>query len=446
MIDKYGKRCIAAATLLALASTSAPAQAQSADALINKLLEKGILSTDEAKQLKTESNQNFSSAFAAKTGMPAWVKSYKFSGDFRGRFDGIYVSNDNGIDRNRLRYRLRLGVTLDLLDNFEVGLRFGTGEPVNAFGGSPVSGNQTMSGNASKKSLWVNAAYAKWTPLNLVDLKGSLALGKMENPFVFPSATVFARDYMPEGMAAQLSYNIAAKQSLKLNAGGFVLNEVGTSSTDPWLDGAQFRWDAAWNEEISTSFGVTGLAIAGKSRLANTDVPNVNRGNTRNAAGAPMYNFNPIVGDGAFTYTLKQFPGYAGKFPISLTGEYLNNPAAPDNNEAYSAGLAFGKAAKKGQWAISYRWTEIQADAWYEELLECDFGAYYQAPQANSGFTTPAYGTGSNVRGHIVRADYTPFSCFTLSLTWFNTETIHSSPAGSPAGANRIQVDGMWKF
>ena len=77
--------------------------------MINKLVEKGILTTKEAGELKTESSNDFNSAFRAKAGMPDWVTSLKFSGDFRGRFDGIYLDNAAVANRDRLRYRLRFG-------------------------------------------------------------------------------------------------------------------------------------------------------------------------------------------------------------------------------------------------------------------------------------------------------------------------------------------------
>src|SRR2546427_4319372 len=74
---------------------SLSAQAQSAEALINKLVEKGILTQEEAQKLRVESTNDFNRAFTAKTGMAPWVTSLKFGGDFRGRYDGIYQNESN---------------------------------------------------------------------------------------------------------------------------------------------------------------------------------------------------------------------------------------------------------------------------------------------------------------------------------------------------------------
>lgn len=453
MTAKHNHWCRqAAAVSVAIISAASPALGQSEDALINKLLEKGILSAQEAKELKAESNRNFTTTLQNKMGTPDWVTAWKFGGDFRGRFDGIYGENDAQVDRNRLRYRLRFGVAVTLLDDFEVGVRLGSGEPVSGFGGSPISANQSFADNGSKKFLWLNLAYARWTPLHTPDFSGAFTFGKMENPFVFPSFTIFGKDYAPEGLAAQFAYKVNAQHSLKLNSAAFVLDESSLSTSDPWMGGVQLRWDAGWTKEISTSFGITGLGITGTRNLSNADVPNVNRGNTRNAAGAPTAGFTPVCLDGSFTYTLEHFPGFAGRFPISVSGDYLNNPATKQNNEAYSIGVMLGKAAKKGQWSLSYRWTEIQADAWLEEVMDSDFAGYYQVQQPNAGFTSAAnptgsgYAAGSNVHGHIFRADYSPYDSLTISLTYFLTELINASPAGSKSGAGRVQLDALWKF
>ena len=106
--------------LLAANQRQCQVQAQSADALIDKLVEKGILNTREAQELRDESDKGFATAHAVKTGMPDWVSSLKMNGDFRGRFDGTYADNVTSVDRNRFRYRLRFGVTANIVDDFEV--------------------------------------------------------------------------------------------------------------------------------------------------------------------------------------------------------------------------------------------------------------------------------------------------------------------------------------
>ncbi|MSU57275.1 MAG: hypothetical protein EXS35_03680 [Pedosphaera sp.] len=438
-------------TLLAVAAGIAftlTSHAQSVDALLNKLVDKGVLTVKEARELREEGDKKPAAPAAARREMPEWVSALKFSGDLRGRFEGFYGANPAFVDRDRFRYRMRFGVTAILLDDMEVGLRLTSSEASGAFGGDPISGNATFADNASKKFVYFDLAYGKWSPIHTADWAGALTFGKMENPFHFPSTMMFDRDYTPEGAAAQLTYTLNKHHSLKFNGGAFVLDELSASGRDPWLAGAQWRWDANWNPHLATTLGIAGFGIGNDENLINGNVPNGNRGNTRNAAGAPMFNFNPIYLDAGVTWTLEKFPCYPGAFPIHVSGDYVNNPAAPRDHQGYSAGIAFGKAGKKRTWELAYRYESLGADAWFEEFPESDFGAFYQVQQPNAGFTAPGagYGAGTNVRGHWVKLSYSPYDSFTLGVACFFTELIHPSPAGSETGMTRLQVDGVWKF
>lgn len=442
------QRTIATLVLLGATALVHTASAQSADALIDKLVEKGILTVREGNELREEADKGFNQAYSVKSGMPDWVTALKFNGDMRGRYEGFFGDNQDFIDRNRFRYRLRFGATAVLRDNFELGLRLTSSEPSGSFGGDPISGNTTFSDNGSKKFVYFDTVYAKWTALNTPDWNGALTIGKMENPFVFPSTIMFDRDYTPEGAAAQVAYALTDTQLLKGNLGGFMLDEVSASSHDPFLLGGQLRWEAAWSKKLSTSAGVAGFSISNVERLPNTAVPNVGRGNTRDANGAPEHDFNPVYADVGITYLLDRMPMYNGAFPINISADYLNNPAAPDQNEGYSIGVTFGKAGKRRQWELAYRWVELERDAWYEEFPESDFGAFYAQQQPNAGFSGAGagYGSGTNLRGHILRASYSPYDSLTLGVSCFVTSLIEESPEQSDSDMTRLQVDAVWKF
>ncbi len=450
---------------LASVTCATHSPAQSVDSLLDKLVDKGVLTTKEAKDLREESDLDFRKAYQAKSGMPDWVTSLKFNGDVRARFEGFYADKPAFVDRNRFRYRLRFGAVATLKDNFEVGLRLTSSEASGSFGGDPISGNTTFQDNGSKKFVFIDLAYGKWTAVNNKFMTAVTTVGKMENPFVL-SDMVFDHDYTPEGLAQQFTFNVHDNHALKLNLGGFALDEAGSSSQDTYLLGAQLRLDSKWTKQFTTSVGVAGLAISGKQGLntlipsgsttAATTVPNQNAGNTRSAqpagagpmAGANLLNnFNPVVVDASATYTLDSFPGYTGAFPIKLAGDYMNNPGAAANNEAYSVGLTLGKAGKKRLWEVGYRWKELQGDAWYEEFTESDFGSFYGAASSRTvGSTAPGYIAGTNVRGHILKGSYSPSDSFVFAITYYLTETIQESPARSPSKIGRLQVDATWKF
>ena len=83
------KTVVAAA--IATAAFAGNSQAQSSDALINKLVDKGVLTVKEANDLREETDKDFNSAYSVKSGMPDWVNSLKFNGDLRGRYESITV-------------------------------------------------------------------------------------------------------------------------------------------------------------------------------------------------------------------------------------------------------------------------------------------------------------------------------------------------------------------
>jgi len=427
-----------------LAAGVAGAGAQSADALIDKLVEKGILSVREAKELREEADKGFNTAFAAKTGMPEWVTGFRMGGDFRARFEGFYAGNPTAAERNRFQYRLRYGMTVDMFDRVEAGFRLAS---IGDTAGNPISSNQTFDNNASKKGLSLDLVYGRWRAIETADWSVVLTAGKMENPFVF-TPIVFDPDYTPEGIAQQLTYRLNPHHDLKLNVGGFVLEESGTTRRDSYLVGAQARWEARWGEKWTTALGGAALAITDKGSLtpANGQL-NIGEGNSRTgglAAGDPVHNFTPVILSAEAGYTLDRFPMYPGAFPLRLTGEYLRNTSAPTANEGYSVKLTLGKSGKRKTWDLSYELRLLERDAIYEELPESDFNAFTQVPLTVGG--VGGFVNGTNVRGHILRLGYSPFDSITLSVTYWITENIVESPAGASSAARRLQADIVWKF
>jgi len=220
------------------------------------------------------------------------------------------------------------------------------------------------------------------------------------------------------------------------------------------------RWEATWTPKLATTLGVGAFAITDSENLNTGAVPNQNRGNTRSPGKntllqdyPPAVYFNPIVGEAYATYTLASFPFYEGAFPIKVGGEYMNNVATRRNGEAFNIGITLGKAGKRHTWEASYKWKQIEGDAWYEEFPDSDFGAYYQQQfGVQDGFNTAAnplgagYGAGTNLRGHVIKLSYSPYDSFTLTTACFLTELITESPGGSGSGMTRLQVDANWKF
>lgn len=487
--------------LLAGAATAAlmapQVHAQSSDALIDKLVEKGILTVKEAQDLRNESDQDFKTAFQSMTGMPDWVKGYNLTGDFRGRYEqyttaspggppsgfGNYYIPASGMDHIRLRYRLRFGVTVNMTDNLEAGFRLGSGDPKGGnSGGTPLSNSSTFQQSFDKKPVYVDTAYGKWTLGTPGDWTLSTTIGKMDTPFDF-TPMVFDQDLTPEGAAVQSTYNLNRKQSLTFNAGAFVLNDsynpsfnadivnntyytTGTSES-PFLYGGQVLWRSKWTPKWSSSVGIGAFEIVNARQLGagvTNTVPLTNLGNSRDVNGNLLYGFSPIIEDASVTYTCSTFPFYDGAFPIKLQGEMMNNPAAPANNNGYWGGITFGKSGTKHTWDLSYRYEYLESDAWYDQLVDDDNTAFYPYTPSYQWYNnynliyTPVTGIpagyvgGTNIKGHLIRFNYSVTDAFTISLTCYLNSLVIPGPmgilsAGEPKStAMHFMADANWKF
>ena len=439
--------------------------AQSSDALLDKLVDKGILTTKEAQDLRDESDKGFTTAFQAKTGMPDWVTGYKFSGDFRGRYDEVASTdgNNNFVQRNRLRYRLRVGVTVSMLDSMEVGFSLTSGDsaPGTGYGGNPLSNNSTLQDNGTKKNVYIDTAYGKWTPLNSDGWFLSTTIGKMINPLQF-TPMVFDSDWTPEGAALQGGYTFNDEHAIVVNTAAFVEDQEVTGADTgsvraPGLFSGQAIWNANWTKKLSSSLGLGGYTIVNPANLTTTSVPYVNQGNTRKLVFIPVTattptgvlvnNYAPIIADASVTYKLDSFPLYTGAFPIKLTGEFINNVSTANNNQGYWAGVTFGKSGTKHTWDITYRYQYLESDAVYDQLVDDDSGAYYQhAPTAGA----VGYYGGTNIKGHLIKANYSITDALTLSITCYLNQLITpglNAPGGEPNnGAMHLMADMMWKF
>lgn len=431
-----------AAGLLAALGTGVNAHGQTSDALIDKLVDKGILTVKEANELREETDKDFTKAYSVKSGMPEWVNSVKFNGDLRLRLDQIRNA-DPSADRSRYRYRLRFGWTATLKDDFEVGIGLTSSEAAGS-GSDPISNNQSFLGNGSKKALNIDRAYVKWSPINNATWALTTTLGKMDNPLVFPSTLLFDKDYTPEGFAQDITYRFNADHALKLTGVGFVLNEISASSKDPYMMGAQLRYDANWTPKIQSSVGGAFLAIANAESLTTAAVPDIGSGNTRNAVGGLVNPITSLYLDGSVTYNLESFPGYTGPFPLTFSGDYIRNVAISKNNVGYSVGATLGKSGKKGLWDINYRYTVLNGDAWYEEFVESDFGAFYKALGPMTSAT--GYRSGTNIRGHWIKGTYNFYDALSFSVAYFLTDLINEPVKGYDSGSGRLFVEAVWKF
>ena len=282
--------------------------------------------------------------------MPDWVTSYKLYGDFRGRFDEQTTSNPgnpatglNAENQIRLRYRLRVGLLVNMKDDMQVGFRLGSDNS----SGNELSNNTTLEGNGTKKPVWIDTAYRQMD----ADQRRHLDAGgnHWEDGSTVPGHADGVRPGLHAGRRRAAGDLQNQRQPVdRTQHGGFCAGQCvfncqwrqrAGSTRDPYLIGGQLLWNANWTSKLASSMGFAAYNIVNKNGLGLSGFPansanynpggvaNNNQGNTRNATtGNLQYYYNPIVGSASVTYTLDSFPLYKGEFPIKLAGEFMYNP------------------------------------------------------------------------------------------------------------------------
>jgi hypothetical protein len=249
---KESKKLAALAGTAVLAALASQAQAQmSNDALIDKLEQKGILSADEAKELRAENAQsdtNFVNQLpASKWKIADSIKSIGLYGDLRLRYEyrgvdnTLGASSPNTFDRERMRYALRVGLRGDLYDDFSYGLRVETSNnprsPWDTFGNNSTAGSVTPS-DKNSSSLYLGQVFLNWHPEGWFEMSA----GRMPMP-LYTTPMVWDSDINPEGAFEKFKYTVA-DVDLFADFGQFDYQDPGSADRGLSSDVFLLTWQA----------------------------------------------------------------------------------------------------------------------------------------------------------------------------------------------------------
>src|SRR5207245_7741353 len=133
--------------------------------------------------------------------LPDWLGRTTVFGDVRYRHEGFYHQpHPKGAvvtARNRERIRARLGVRVAFSDELSATIRGASGNP-----DDPISTNETLTGNFSRKHFNLDWAYLTFTPGRSFGIRPgavSFNAGKFPNPIFRVGEMVFDEDLSPEG-------------------------------------------------------------------------------------------------------------------------------------------------------------------------------------------------------------------------------------------------------
>ncbi len=412
-------------------SYAVPVQASEMDILLRKLVEKKVLTEQEAQEVRGEVEQEVArSAKFEKEDVKetvkkipggTWLEKTKWAGDLRLRHESQL--REPAADRHRERFRLRFGFTTKPWDQMEVGVRLATGAS-----GDPVSTNQSFTGTFDKKAVFIDRAYAKYTPWPWFNLVG----GKMEIPFDTATEIFWDGDLTPEGVAVQFKtpeplpfFKETFPTKLFANVGAFQISELSDDAGDPAMFGFQVGKETGlprglvWTSSIGY-YDIT--AVRGKRTSDITQVSAPSGNSTDGPVAAPVYryDFNPLDIQGKLL-----IPDILGQ-QVVLIGDFVHNPVAEDDNGAWQAGIKVGKVTEKmGSWESSYYYKRVEPDAIFGAITDSDFGA-----------------GGSNHHGHRVGLRVGLSKWTEAGITYYRTDEIE----GAQNKVDTLQVDASVKY
>jgi len=434
---------------------------------------------------EAEFNQRLSDSTG---GANKWLKDLKFSGDLRMRYEAFHLTgnrNDGTTppvnkyqpDRNRFRFRLRYGFEKTFSPEVKVGFSMASGEksaaagsasPYSVYNTDPISTNQTLGQLSDFKSIWIEKAYATYTPewakigdSDRLSVSGlEITGGKFTNPFEKGSTDmIWDRDLKPEGAYEKIDARLLKTDSLDLKAygiaGQFVLQEsgnVGTKDANLW----------AYQAGLNPVFYVSGMerpidALSALSIYSYQNYTQLNNWDIGGSSGVSQANGNPTNGArlAAENFNIlslyQEINFYPYGIPVKPFAEFARNmsnrsgtPATgPTTNsmqggeDAWSLGLTLGKLTKKGDLQGSYQYKYIGANSVVGAFNDSDFGGYN-------------YG-GTDKQGSVIKLGYNLTDYLTLNGACYLVRPITQRDLTTNGmqvdqSVRRFQLDMTYKF
>jgi len=465
------------AVILSLFVPSMPIFAQDAGALLDLLVKKRLISDQEAEEVRAELTKETATTSAGKWKLSTPITEIEIYGDIRLRYQYNGGQTDdnsplahaaNGVagkddlqERERERYRLRLGLRGTLADDWFFGIRFETNASSRST--NVTFGDEASGGPFAKSSDTVNVgqAYLGYKGFKDITLTG----GKMPNPLVTTLMT-WDPDINPEGLAEQWKHTFdfsfgggvaetGAESYSKEGGKGVVApaaSEPFKLKLDLFANFAQFVYDDS-NPENPLGPRATTTSQVGRVRGSQL-IPNTDAFLLAWQVGAKLtfpkniwvqfaptlynytgngdsFNIHYQGGDPALTnalslaqnqtginsllvFDLPMEVGWkVGELPMHIFGDFAANleadqrakaaghPGFGDERYAYQVGAGVGQLKQKHDWQI---------DAWYQHTEQ-----YALDPNL---VDDDIFDGRQNMHGVAVKAGYALSDAVIFSVTW----------------------------
>ncbi len=432
------------------------ARAQDAGALLDLLVKKRLITDQEAEEVRGELSKEAAGTSAGKLKLSSPITEVEIYGDVRTRYeirtaetgtpDLINRAGDN-TQRNRARYRLRLGIRGTLADDWFFGLRLETSS--NPRSTNVTIGDDSANGPYAKTNDGVNVGQAYFGYKGFRDV--TLTVGRMPNPLITTSM-LWDSDINPEGLAEQwkhtfnLSYGggasgatsydkdgkamaAVASEPHKLsidvfaNFGQFVYDDSnpenpvgpaprGVPNTDAYLLAWQLGAKVNFTKEVYLQFAPTLYNYTGNGDTFNTHFSG--DPSFRRVPGGPIISLNQTGINSLLVFDVPAEFGFkVGDIPVRFFGDFATNlegdaraaaaghPNKGDQRYAYQLGVGLGKVKAKRDWAIQGFYQHVDQYALDPNLVDSDL-----------------FDSRVNMEGFAVSGSYAVSDAVTFTLTY----------------------------
>jgi hypothetical protein len=296
------------------------AHAQTDSALLDELVKKGLLSNQEAEDVRADEEKDYADTAMSKINLSSSIKSITFYGDLRLRYElregttgagtatnaSTILGHGDSETMNRWRYRLRFGVKGDLYDNFFYGIRLAT-NPNYDRSGNVTFGHSDAAGPFGKDQslLAIDQVFLGWKPNEDFTLTG----GQMPNP-LYTTNLVWDDNLNPTGAAEQWDHTFQDNLEVFATAGQYVYqaasgngitNTIGGSSNFPntFMYAEQIGFKYKFDDNTSFKAAATMYSYSGTESTSATTVAGLYSSSPLNLTGAnqsPSFFNGPFVG------------------------------------------------------------------------------------------------------------------------------------------------------
>ena len=441
---KFSPQWLALAGVLTLADATA-SFAQDSSALLNLLARKGIITDQEAEDLRAELTNEFAANTAAgKLNLGSHLTEFKLSGDVRLRHQvetqaPETASGSNVVSNERTRERFRFRLNGDALMQKGWGAGFAL-ESANA----ADSGNQTFENGNDDYALYLARAYVSWQYSPELLLVG----GKQKNPF-YTTDLVWDSDINPQGLSEIYQHSFGGKDTLEIRASQILMDDLSENAAagtardrrDAWLFVQQAVY-THWFGSDSLGNQVDSLVLAPGfmtyndstlSGLANENPANLSTDSLAVMTFAGEVNWKTLLpGASLKLYWDSAYNFEAGSRVRKVYG--LTNPAIDDDPFAWLLGVAYSKGSGKvqGDYSLRADYRQVGLGSVDVNLNDSDF----------------AFGK-LNQEGVKFAAAYNVTDFASLNATYFYTTDMQQKLTHSLANLDHsqiLQVDLVVKF